>query len=52
MHTPPTPVKSMWTDIGGLTIHVRVAVDQAPAQAPVVVLVHGSGHAEPGAQAE
>jgi 2-hydroxy-6-oxonona-2,4-dienedioate hydrolase len=31
---------SIWTDVGGLRIHSRAALD-APGDAPVVVLVHG-----------
>jgi pimeloyl-ACP methyl ester carboxylesterase len=34
-------LKSVWTEVGGLRMHARVALDEAPPGAPVVVLVHG-----------
>lgn len=32
-----------WTRVRGLRMHSLVSIDQAPADAPTVVLVHGSG---------
>jgi 2-hydroxy-6-oxonona-2,4-dienedioate hydrolase len=32
-----------WTDVQGFPIHARVSVDPVPPDAPIVVLVHGSG---------
>jgi 2-hydroxy-6-oxonona-2,4-dienedioate hydrolase len=34
-------VESVWTDVGGLRMHARVALDAAPPHARDVVLVHG-----------
>ncbi|HZD40487.1 MAG TPA: alpha/beta hydrolase [Terriglobales bacterium] len=35
--------RESWDEAGGLTIHSRISVDVAPANAPAIVLVHGSG---------
>lgn len=35
--------ESRWTKVNGLTMHARVAVNQAPRDTPTVVLVHGLG---------
>ncbi len=35
-------VRSVWTEVNGLSMHARVA-EVAPAEAPAVVLVHGVG---------
>jgi pimeloyl-ACP methyl ester carboxylesterase len=34
-------LKSVWTEVGGLRMHARVALHEAPPGAPAVVLVHG-----------
>jgi 2-hydroxy-6-oxonona-2,4-dienedioate hydrolase len=36
-------LRSTWTDVHGLPMHTRISVDSVPSNAPVVVLVHGSG---------
>jgi 2-hydroxy-6-oxonona-2,4-dienedioate hydrolase len=36
-------INSTWTNVGDWRMHARVALDQAPADAPAVVLVHGIG---------
>jgi 2-hydroxy-6-oxonona-2,4-dienedioate hydrolase len=36
-------LRSHWIDVDGLPIHARAALDQAPPDAPAVVLVHGMG---------
>jgi len=36
-------LRSTWIDVHGLPMHTRISVDPVPSNAPVVVLVHGSG---------
>jgi pimeloyl-ACP methyl ester carboxylesterase len=37
------PLRSAWDTVNGLRMHARVADEEAPADAPAVVLVHGVG---------
>lgn len=39
----PGPLRSIFTDVNGLTMHALVSLETAPEGAPPVVLVHGSG---------